>query len=118
MTNSSLSRPSTMISNSFPRWLRWCCIAMLISAVGLLCLSLFGRNYHAIIATNLVPSLVVALCFAIFLNIYSFWHIRREHRAADQAFRNTDCEFLSIFQNVLDGILIVDNEGNCMDANP
>lgn len=45
-------------------------------------------------------------------------YVRIEHREADQAFRNTDCEFLSIFQTVLDGILIVNNEGNCTDANP
>jgi len=40
------------------------------------------------------------------------------HREADQAFRNTDRESSSIFQNVLDGVLIVDDEGNCLDANP
>jgi PAS domain S-box-containing protein len=50
--------------------------------------------------------------------MYSLWHLRREHREADQAFRFADCEFSSIFQNVLDGILIVDGRGNCLDANP
>jgi PAS domain S-box-containing protein len=107
-----------MFCHPFPRWLRWCSSATLLVAVLLLSVSLFASSYHIFITTNLVPSLVVALGFAIFQNIYSFWHIRREHREADQAFRNTDCEFLSIFQNVLDGILIVDNEGTCMDANP
>jgi PAS domain S-box-containing protein len=66
----------------------------------------------------LVPSLSVALSFAIFLNIYSLWHLRKQHSQTDQAFRYTDCEFSSIFQNVLDGIVIVDNEGDCLDANP
>ncbi|MBS1867824.1 MAG: PAS domain-containing protein, partial [Acidobacteria bacterium] len=37
---------------------------------------------------------------------------------ADQAFRDTACEFSSIFQNVLDGVLIVDDAGDCLDANP
>jgi PAS domain S-box-containing protein len=62
--------------------------------------------------------LVAALSFASLLNVYSFWFLRREHQEADQAFRDTDCEFSSVFQNVLDGVLIVDNTGNCLDANP
>ncbi len=107
-----------MFGHSFPPWLRWCSIATLVTSVGLLCISLFAHNYQTIIAASLVPSLLVALSFAIYLNIYSFWHLRREHREADQAFRDTDCEFSSIFQNVLDGILIVDDEGDCLDANP
>jgi PAS domain S-box-containing protein len=91
---------------------------MLAASIGLLCMSLFAYNYRAIFAANLVPSLLAALSAAVFLNFYSLWHLRRENREADQAFRDTDCEFSSIFQNVLDGILIVDNEGICMDANP
>jgi PAS domain S-box-containing protein len=91
---------------------------MLIASIGLLCVSLFGRNYQATIAANLAHSVVVALCFAVLLNIYSFWHLRREQREADQAFRDTDCEFSSVFENVLDGILIVNDEGDCLDANP
>jgi len=115
---SSVSQPSTMFCHPFPLWLRWCSVATLAASVGLLCVSLFPHNHHTIIAANLVPSLVVALIFAVFLNIYSFWHLRREHREVDQAFRDTDCEFSSIFQNVLDGVLIVDNVGDCLDANP
>jgi PAS domain S-box-containing protein len=118
MKSLSVSQTSKILYHMFPIWIRWSSIPILIASVGLLSISLFPRNYHIVITTGLVPSLVVALCFAIFLNIWSFWYIRREHREADQAFRNTDCEFLSIFQNVLNGILIVNNEGNCTDANP
>jgi PAS domain S-box-containing protein len=107
-----------MFYHSFPPWLRGCSIATLVAAVGLLCVSLFAYNYHPIFATSLIPSLLAAFSFAVFLNIYAFRHLRREHRDADRAFRNTDREFSSIFQNVLDGVLIVDSEGNCLDANP
>src|ERR1043166_4349434 len=113
-----LSQSSTMLCHTFPRWLRWCSITTLLMSVGFLCVSLFAYNYHAIFATSLVPSLLVALSFAVFLNIYSLWHLRRQHRQADQAFRYADCEFSSIFQNVLDGIVILDDEGDCLDANP
>lgn len=114
----SLSQASEMFWHPFPIWLRWCSITTLVASVIFLCISLFAYNYHTIFATSLVPSLLVALSFAVILNIYSLWHLRREQREADQAFRDTDCEFSSIFQSVLDGILIVDNEGDCLDANP
>jgi PAS domain S-box-containing protein len=117
MKPSSLSQPSNIFSHSFPQWLRWCSITTLVSSVGLLCVSLLASNYHTIFAASLVPSLLVALSFAVFLNIYSLWHLRREHREADRAFRCADCEFSSVFKNVLDGILILDDEGNCLDGN-
>ncbi|HYL14629.1 MAG TPA: PAS domain S-box protein [Terriglobales bacterium] len=70
------------------------------------------------LAASLVPALIVALAFAILLNVYSLWFLRKEHQDADKAFRNVDREFFSVFQNVLDGVLIVDNTGDCLDANP
>ena len=91
---------------------------MLAASIGLLGASLLGYNHHALFAAGLVPSLLAALSAAVFLNFFSLWHLRREHRETDQAFRDTDCEFSSIFENVLDGILIVDNEADCLDANP
>jgi PAS domain S-box-containing protein len=114
----TLSARRGMFSHSFRPWLRWCSITTLLASVGLLCISIFAYNYHTIFAESLIPSLLVALSFAVFLNVYSLWHFRKEYREADQAFRYTDCEFSSIFQNVLDGILIVDSAGTCLDANP
>jgi PAS domain S-box-containing protein len=118
MISSSLPRPPILFRHSFSQWLRWCSIATLAGSIGLLCLSVLAYNYHTAFAARLVPSLLAALSVAVFLNFYSLWHLRRENREADQAFRDADCEFSSIFQNVLDGILIVDDEGICMDANP
>ena len=107
-----------MSCHSFPPWLRSCSTVTLVASVVLLCVSLFAYNYHPIFATSLILSLLAAFSFAVFLNIYAFRHLRREHRDADRAFRNTDREFSSIFQNLLDGVLIVDDEGDCLDANP
>jgi PAS domain S-box-containing protein len=114
----SFSQSSELFYHPSPIWLRWCSTIMFVSAIVFLWLSLFVYNFHAIFGAGLVRSLVVALGFATFLNVYSFWYLHREHRDADTAFRATDCESLSIFQNVFDGILIVDNEGACLDANP
>ena len=114
----SLPQSSRMLCHPFPNWLRLCSITTLGASIGLLGASLFAYSYHAFFAVSLIPSLLIALSFAVFLNIYSLWRLRREHRKTDRAFRDTDCEFSSIFQHVLDGILIVDNEANCLDANP
>jgi PAS domain S-box-containing protein len=107
-----------MLHHSSPPWLRWSSITLLAASIGLLCVSLFTYNYRAILAASLVPALFAALSVAVFLNFYSLWHLRNKQREADQAFRDTDCEFSSIFENVLDGILIVNDEGDCLDANP
>jgi PAS domain S-box-containing protein len=118
MDLSCMSRPSTMLSTSFPRWLRWSCMGVLVASIGLLSASLVAYYQRTIFSLGLIPFLVAALSVAVFLNFYSLWHLRKEHRETDQAFRDTDCEFSSIFQNVLDGILIVNDEGSCTDANP
>jgi len=107
-----------MFCRSFPLWLRYCSVASLVSSFGFLSASLVAYNYHPIFAASLVPTLLAGLSFAIFLNVYALWYLRNEHGKVDRAFRNTDCEFSSIFLNVLDGILIVNNKGDCLDANP
>jgi len=107
-----------MFCQPSPVWLRRCSIATLGASIGFLCLSLLAYNYHSLSGTTLVPSLLVALIFATFLSVYSLWRFRNEHQETDQAFRDTDREFSSVFRNVLDGILITDDAGNCLDANP
>lgn len=99
-------------------WLRWCSRGVLLASVALLSISLFAYNYYNSLTAKLVPVLFVALSLAVTLNIYTLWHLRKEQRNEDRAFRYADREFSSIFQNVLDGILIVDNDGTCLDANP
>jgi PAS domain S-box-containing protein len=116
--------PSRLLTESKPMyppptfWLRRCAVGTLAVSVGFLGLSLFAYNYPLISARSLVPPLLVVLSFAAFLNLYYLWYVRNEHRETDKAFRETDCEFSSIFRNVLDGILIADDAGNCLDANP
>jgi PAS domain S-box-containing protein len=116
--NLLLSHSEQNCRRSDPRWLRWSSIATLLVSFGLLSLCVFAYDRQTKLSPGVVPSLLVTLSFAVFLNIYSLWFFRSQHRQADQAFRNTDCEFSSIFRNVLDGIVIADSAGNCLDANP
>jgi len=101
-----------------PRWLRLSSALVLLLAIVLFALSLRSEIYRSRFSEIFVPCLLVALAGAIFLNIYSLWQAQHEHFQADRAFRSADSEFSSIFHNVLDGILILDDFGNCLDANP
>src|SRR6267154_6914122 len=118
MRSLSLSQAQKILCQPFPIWIRWSSLTTLVASFGLLGGSLFAYKYCVFFTVSLVPSLLFAFSFAVFLNLYSLWHLGREHRKTDRAFRDTDCEFSSIFQNILDGILIVDNKGDCLDANP
>lgn len=101
-----------------PRWLRFGPLTILIIAIALFSVSLTLETRHSQFGRALVPVLLSSFAFALFLATYSLRHLRREHQTADQAFHDTHCEFSSIFQNVLDGILIMDNQANCLDGNP
>ncbi len=117
MNTSTFSERPGIFPEAFHYLLRWCSVATLAVSAGLLCISVFTYNCRTLFVASLFPSLLVALSFAVLLNVYSLWHLRREQRESDQAFRYTDCESASIFQNVLDGILILDSAGTCLDAN-
>src|ERR1700719_3728527 len=101
-----------------PLWQRVSSLGALFAAVGLFALSVLLSPNHGHLIKALLPAVFVAMAFAVFLSAYSFWNLRAQHHSSDRAFRNADCEFLSIFQNALDGILILDSEGTCLDANP
>jgi PAS domain S-box-containing protein len=91
---------------------------VLVLAAGLLALAVSNYVDHTGRVEGLFSTLFMGLAFAIFLNILAFWNFNTERREIDRAFKNTDCESYSIFENALDGILILDNEGECLDANP
>lgn len=100
------------------QWLQRSSIGMLLVSIALLFLSAVLSAERISFGRVLLPTLLTAMSFAVFLTGYSIQVCRLQHRSADIAFRETDCEFSSIFQNVLDGILIVDDNGVCLDANP
>jgi PAS domain S-box-containing protein len=101
-----------------PWWQRISSLGALLASLAFLSLSVVLSPNYGHFDKVLLPALFVAMGFAVFLTAYSLWNLRAQHQGSDRAFRNADCEFSSIFQNVLDGILIVNNEGNCLDANP
>jgi PAS domain S-box-containing protein len=66
----------------------------------------------------LLALVLVALCTAIFLHVRFLILARREHHDTASALDATEREFKSIFDNALDAIVILDDHGICLEANP
>ncbi len=93
-------------------------LSTLFIAAGLLPASALVEVYRPHYSAVLVPTLFIALAVAISVTSYALWYLWVEHRKSDQAFSAAACESTSMFHSVLDGILILDNQANCLDANP
>jgi PAS domain-containing protein len=97
---------------------RWSFSTALACSIAFSLVATIVSTRHPDLLPGLLPPLIVFLSSAVLLVILSLMTVLTEQNAADLAFRNTDREFSSIFHSVLDGILILDNEGCCLDANP
>jgi PAS domain S-box-containing protein len=90
----------------------------LIIASAFFLTSLFVDTHRSHFSLPFLLGLLAAQAMAIGLTAYSLSHFRAECRRTERAFWNTDCEFTSIFEHVLDGVLILDDHSRCLDANP
>ena len=61
---------------------------------------------------------LIALCVAIVLHVRFLILSRHEHRETASVLDATEREFQSIFDSTLDSILILDDRGICLEANP
>jgi len=99
-----------------PLWVRAGSLLLLLFASTLLVLAVsFGRAPQS---TTLLVPIFAALCCAAGLQIRYLLSERRQFRRTAKAFYATDREYRSIFQHVLDAILILNDQGTCLDANP
>ena len=96
----------------------WSSGGSLLLSVTFFAISINAATFRTAFVAGLVNALVGTLCLVVLLNLYTISNAKKAYRNRDDNFRSTDREYLSIFQNVLDGILIVDTNGNCLDVNP
>jgi PAS domain-containing protein len=61
---------------------------------------------------------LLALVLAIALHVLFLLLARREQRETARALDATELEYKSVFDNALDGIVVFDNHGICLEANP
>src|SRR5215467_9324968 len=105
-----------VVSNLSPPWQSMTYPAVFITALLVFCsVTLVGPTHFIVVVIPIIASILVV---AILLSTYSFWNLRMLHQRMIDAFKNTDREYFSVFESVLDGVLIVDDSGHCLDANP
>jgi PAS domain S-box-containing protein len=102
----------------FPQWFRISSLALLLVAIALLLLSLGNRLYTTGFSAAVLFFVLIALACAAFLHIRSLLQEQKRHRETASAFHAREREFTSVFQHALDGILILDDDGICLEANP
>lgn len=100
------------------KWLRVSAFLILFAAVVLFATVSAARFYQAPLASLFLTAVLIALLFAIVLHARFLILLRKDNRETASALDTTGREFKSIFDNALDGILILDDHGVCTDANP
>jgi PAS domain S-box-containing protein len=61
---------------------------------------------------------LVALCSVVVLHARFLYLARNQYRQTSSALETREIEFHSVFENVLDAILILDGRATCREANP
>jgi PAS domain S-box-containing protein len=77
----------------------------------------FRAHYLPSLSSLLLTLVLIALCAAIALHVRFLLLVHREHEETAKALVVTEREYKSVFDSALDAILILDNEGVCLDAN-
>jgi PAS domain S-box-containing protein len=100
---------------------RWVQAGLLLISFAVIVLlgAVFGpRSYTGPLSTLLLTLVLIALCVAIVLHVRFLVLSRHEHRETASVLDATEREFQSIFDSTLDSILIIDDSGVCLEANP
>lgn len=99
------------------RWMRAGSVLISFAAITLLATAFGARFYSGSLSSVLLTLVLIALCIAIYLHIRFLVAARREQRETANVLDATEREFKSIFDNALDGILILQasNGRSCGD---
>jgi PAS domain S-box-containing protein len=88
------------------------------SALALLSLAFRAHYFSGWFSSFLLTVVLIALCAAVALHVRFLLLVHREHSETAKALVSTEREYKSVFDSALDGILILDDQGVCLDANP
>jgi PAS domain S-box-containing protein len=93
-------------------------VTISLVSVALIALTLGYRLRGAELPPVLLLALLVAFAtVVVLLSKFLFW-AQKEEGQIEGAFNTTEREFQSVFENALDTILILDDQGVCREANP
>ena len=109
----------TLIPERRPqRWMRAGSVLIGFAALTLLVTAFGAHLYNGTLSSALLSVVLIALAIAIGLHVRFLLLVRQEHRETATALDATEREYKSVFDNTLDGILILDDQGLCQEANP
>jgi len=111
-------RPGIAKLNRSPLWFRFTSLLLLLLSAALLLVSLLPGIYVTSYARILIPTLLVSIAFSVFVFGLYFRFIWRKQRASNRASYAAVRKLASVFEHVLDGILILDDHGTCLEGNP
>jgi PAS domain S-box-containing protein len=100
------------------RWVRFVYVLVLFVALALL-----ATGFHAVSYSGSLPSVFPALVLVAFgaaLGLIGRHLLlaRRDQRQTANALDVTERKYKAVFDSTLDGILILDDQGTCLEANP
>lgn len=105
--------------NVQPRnWLRGGAVLACLAAMALLASAFSGTIHAGAFFSVLLALVLVALLAAVALHVRFLLLARRDHYQTATALYATEQEYKSVFDNALDAILILDDRGVCLEANP
>ena len=108
----------TASGNQTQRWLRVGSVVVSLAAVILLATSFGAHFYSDPVFSVLLALVLVSLLAAIALHVRFLLLARHEHRETVRFLDATERQYKSVFDSTLDSILILDDQGVCIDANP
>src|SRR3984957_3494423 len=93
-------------------------ILISLAVLTLLVAAYLPRFYARPFSSLLLTLVLITLTAAIALHVRFLVLARREQRDTVRALSTTEREFQTIFDSALDSLLILDDQGKCLEANP
>jgi PAS domain S-box-containing protein len=110
--------PSIRDESPRRRWVQAGLLLISLAVVVLLGAAFGPRSYNRPLSSLLLTLVLIALCLSIIIHVRFLILARHEHRETAGVLDATEREFQSIFDSALDSILILDDRGICLEANP
>ena len=111
-------RDKTSSERQSQRWMRVGSVLIGFAALTLLATAFGAHLYSGLLSSALLTLVLITLGIAIGLHVRFLLLARQEHHETASALDATEREYKSVFDNTLDGILILDDQGVCLEANP
>ena len=93
-------------------------ILVCVASITLVLAAFLTQRLTGSLPPLLLALVAIAFVAAIVHEVRFLVGARRHNRTTSSVLNETECEFQSIFDSALDAILILDDEGTCLEANP